>query len=75
MPNGAIYYYDKAKNLYKPSNANSLDNRLEIDKVPAIVISGSLNTFLKLPIFYPYITTVECTKDEEHSANRLIRKI
>lgn len=72
LPNNEIYYYNKVNNTYTKSYDNTLKKRLSIEKVPALVITGAINTFLRLPIFYPYITKLETTKENEYKVKRKI---
>ena len=76
LPNNKIYYYDSNDNTFSLSNKKTLNKRLKEQNVPAIVITGAINTFMKLPIFYPYITSVETTsKIDDFEAKRKIKKL
>ena len=74
LPNGSVYYYDKISNKYSKRTKQELMLRLKIDNVPPIVITGAINTFGKLRMFYPYITTVELTKDNTYEGIALTKK-
>jgi len=76
LPNNNIYYYNNEQNKYKLVDSEELSKRLSIKKVPPVIISGAINTFLKLKMFYPYITTIELTKEEDvYQGSSLIKKI
>ena len=76
LPNSSIYYYDNDLNEYFEKDVNYLINRLESKKCPALVISGAINTFGKLKMFYPYITHIKGTKEKNvYKAKREIKSI
>ena len=74
LPNGSIYYYDKTNNKYQKCTKNDLSLKVSIDRVPPIVISGAINTFGKLKMFYPYITTIQLNKNYNYEGKALIKK-
>ena len=73
LPNNKVYYYDRVNNHYHDSNKEILKKRLEKEKIPALVITGAINTFKRLKIFYPYITVIEL--DNKYDANVSIKEI
>ena len=75
LPNNEIYYYDYFNNKYFLSTKRELDEMLYISKVPPVVITGAINSFMKLPIFYPYITTIDTNDNYVYSAKSKIKKI
>ena len=71
LPNNKIYYFDRNSNSYTKSNKEEYMN----SKTASLVISGAVNTFLKLKCFYPHITILETKKDKNILiANRKINK-
>lgn len=54
LPNDKVYCYNKQTNEYSICNKEKLDNL----KTP-MVITGAINTCLRIPLFYPYVTTYE----------------
>ena len=40
-----------------------------------MVVTGVINTFMRLKIFYPYITNFEITKDNTYIGNYSIEKV
>ena len=58
LGNNKLFFYNKDHNRYYEVSEEELFTRLKNDKVPAIIISGAVNTFLNLKIFYPSITNI-----------------
>ena len=76
LPNNSVYYYNYDSNKYFLKNKKYLKDRLNEEKNPSLVISGAVNTFMKLKMFYPYVTKVNLTKEKDkYNSNRLITKI
>ena len=73
LPNNEIYYYNKQENHYSLKDSNYLEGRLNNEKVPPVIISGAVNTFMNLKLFYPYITNVSLTN--EYSLSNKIKVI
>ena len=76
LPNSDIFYYNNEENNYYKKDIKYLIKRLGNKKVPALVISGAINTFGKLKMFYPYITHIKGIKDKNvYNAESKIEKI
>lgn len=76
LPDNSVYYYNNSSNKYFVKNKEYLNNRLKEEKVPALIINGAINTFMRLKIFYPYITKVNLTKEKDkNDSNRHIIKV
>ena len=73
LPNNKVYYYDRVNNHYQNINKEMLIKRLKKEKTPALVITGAINTFMNLKVFYPYMTTVELSN--KYDANVSIKEI
>lgn len=67
LPNSQIYYLDRNNKTY-------ILNK-DIKKAPAMVVTGALNTFMRLKMFYPSITNFEITKDDIYIGNYNIKKV
>ena len=74
LPNNKIYFYNKKENKYTLSNKSELKERLNKKRVPAIVITGAINTFDRIKVFYPYITTLKCVTKDEYKATAIIKE-
>lgn len=59
LSNGKIYSYNRINDVFTLSNKTKLKNRLKDNNVPAIVVDGSLESYMKLPIFYSYSDNIE----------------
>ena len=68
LPNNKIYYFNKKDFTYKLSDAKEINN-----KVPALIVTGALNTFKKIKLFYPSITNFELTKDKVFESSITIK--
>lgn len=68
LPNNKIYYFNKKNFTYKLSDAKEINN-----KVPALIVTGALNTFKKIKLFYPSITNFELTKDKVFESSITIK--
>lgn len=64
LPNSEIYYYSNRYNAYTMCTKDELNRRLIMDKTPAVAITGAINTFFSLQMYYPYITNIELVKNE-----------
>ena len=76
LPDNNIFYYDnKANEYYKKDIEYLIENKKE-KNIPALVISGAINTFGKLKMFYPYITHIKGTKEKNiYKADRRIKRV
>lgn len=68
LPNNKVYYFNKKDFTYKLSDAKEINN-----KVPALIVTGALNTFKKIKLFYPSITNFELTKDKVFESSITIK--
>lgn len=68
LPNNKVYFFDRETKTYKIANKKDINN-----KVPALIVTGALNTFMKLKMFYPSITNFELTKDNIYEGNVTIK--
>ncbi|MBR5370545.1 MAG: metallophosphoesterase [Bacilli bacterium] len=76
LPNNSIFYYSNDKNEYHKKDTNYIIEKQKNKKTPALVISGAINTFGRLKIFYPYITHIKATKEKNvYKADRIIESI
>lgn len=76
LPDGSIYYYENDSNEYFKKDVSYLIERLDNKKCPALVISGAINTFGRLKMFYPYVTHVKAIKESNnYKSKREIRNI
>ena len=66
LPNSKIYYLDRNSKTY------SLDK--DIKNAPAMIVTGAINTFMKLRMFYPSITNFELTKDNTYIGSFSVEK-
>ena len=67
LPNNKVYYFDRDNNKY------SLDSNIK--KAPAMIVTGAINTFMKLRMFYPYITNFTITKNNINNSDYSIEKV
>ena len=74
LENNKIYFYDNKYNKYTISNDIELSNRLKNNKVPAIIITDAVNTFMKFRMFYPCISKINLG-NHSTSSKALIKKI
>ncbi len=74
LPNNSIFYYDKNKKEYQKTNITTLEKALEKENVQPLVVTGAINTCMRLNIFYPYITCLEITKNKEFKATAKVKK-
>lgn len=74
LGNNKLYFYNKVCNRYYEVNEEELITKLKKDKVPAIVISGAVNTFINLKMFYPSITNINLN-NESNCVETLIRTL
>ena len=70
LPNNKVYYFDRNNCTYKLSDKKEIKQN-----TPALIVSGALNTFKKLKMFYPSITNIELTKDDIYESYVEIEKI
>ena len=63
LPNDSIYFYNYISNEYFKKDVNYLNERLDNNKVPALIISGAINTIGRIKNFYPYVTHIAGTKE------------
>ena len=74
LPNNKIYFYDKKNNKYILSDKRKLDERLNKEKVPGLVITGAINTFKKIKLWYPYITILKTKTNSKYEAKAIIKE-
>lgn len=74
LGNNKLFFYNKVCNRYYEVNEEELIIRMKKDKVPAIIISGAVNTFLNLKIFYPSITNINLN-NKSNGVKTLIKTI
>lgn len=75
LPDDSVYYYNYDSNRYFIKDKEYLNNRLNEGNVPSLIINGAVNTFMRLKMFYPYITKVNLTKEKNiHESNRQIKR-
>ena len=70
LPNNKVYYFNRNDYTYKISSKKEINN-----KAPAMIVSGALNTFKKMKMFYPSIINFELTKENVLESNVTIKEI
>ena len=73
LPNNNVYFYNKIKKEYTKSNKKELEQRLSVEKVPPMIITGAINTSMKLKMYYPHITLIQT--GDNYSATCSIKEI
>ena len=74
LENNKIYFYDNKSNKYSLSNEKELSDKLKLNKVPAIIITDAVNTFMKMRMFYPCISKINLG-NHSYSSGALIKKV
>ncbi len=75
LPNNEVYCYLEDSNIFVPCTSQNIIETLSDKKTPALVISGAINTFKKIPVFYPYVTQVETNTQNNIDAKANIRQL